>query len=89
MGGVAMAGCRALTDREVELVSKSFGGRYALRDRALFLLGVHTGFRISELLSLRVRDVWAYGRIVDVLTVSCRSVTLSSPRLPCRSLLLR
>jgi integrase len=53
-------------------LSKSFGGRYALRDRALFLLGVHTGFRISELLSLRVGDVWAYGRIVDVLTVARR-----------------
>lgn len=67
-----MAGCRALTDREVELVSKSFGGRYAARDRALFLVGVWTGYRISELLSLRVGDVWQHGQVVDVITVARR-----------------
>jgi integrase len=49
-----MPGCRPLTDDEVDLVLQSFGGRYALRDRALFCLGIYTGFRITELLSLRL-----------------------------------
>jgi integrase len=41
----------------VDLVTKSFGGTYAARDKALFILGVKSGFRISELLSLTVGDV--------------------------------
>ena len=34
-----MKGCRPLTEEEVLLVSHSFGGVYADRDKALFLLG--------------------------------------------------
>jgi integrase len=64
-----MKGCRPLTDEEVALVVKSFGGIYAARDKALFLLGVKSGFRISELLSLRVGDVCQAGRLVDRVTV--------------------
>ena len=41
----AMKGCRPLTDKEVARVAEHFLGRS--RDRALFLLGVKTGFRIS------------------------------------------
>jgi integrase len=67
-----MRGCRPLTDPEVALVSRSFGGTYAARDRALFILGIKTGFRIAELLSLRVGDVWQYERIVDQITVERR-----------------
>ena len=52
-----MKGCRPLTDEEVDRISDGFSGRYAKRDRALFLLGVKTGFRISEMLSLEIRDV--------------------------------
>src|SRR4029450_11837103 len=52
-----MKGCRPLTDTDVELMQASFGGRYATRDRALFLLGVKSGFRISELLSLRMGEI--------------------------------
>jgi site-specific recombinase XerD len=36
----------------------AFRGRYKMRDRALFLLGIKSGFRISELLAIKVRDVW-------------------------------
>jgi integrase len=53
-----MKGCWALTDDEVARVSQAFRGTHAARDRALFLLGVKTGYRISELRSLRVGDVW-------------------------------
>jgi integrase len=67
-----MKGCRPLTAEEVELVQQSFGGVYAERDQALFLLGVKSGFRISELLSLRVGDVSQHGRLVDRVTVQRR-----------------
>ena len=46
-----MSGCRPLQGAEVVEVAQSFGGRYALRDRALFLVGLYTGFRITELLT--------------------------------------
>ena len=52
-----MKGCRPLSQEEVDLISKSFWGRYEKRDRAIFLLGIKSGFRISEILSLRVKDV--------------------------------
>jgi len=67
-----MKGCRPLTDSEVDLVSATFGGRYVLRDRALFLLGVRTGYRVSELLSLRIGDVLQHGRLVDRVSVRRR-----------------
>jgi integrase len=67
-----MKGCRPLTDEEVTLVQQSFGGVYAARDKALFLLGVKSGFRISELLSLQVGDVSQHGRLVDRVTVQRR-----------------
>lgn len=40
-----------------------------LRDKTLFYLGIKTGFRISELLSLCVSDVSVSGEIRDTLTV--------------------
>ena len=64
-----MKGCRPLSDEEITVVSRSFGGTYAARDRALFILGLKSGFRISELLSLRVGDVLQHGRLVDQVTV--------------------
>jgi integrase len=67
-----MKGCRPLTDTEVALVQASFGGKYAARDRALFVLGVKSGFRISELLSLQVGDIYQHGRVVDRVTVQRR-----------------
>jgi integrase len=71
-GDEDMKGCRPFTAGEVQLIQHSFGGRYAARDRALFLLGVKSGFRISELLSLRVGQVLQYGRLVERITVERR-----------------
>jgi len=50
-------GCRALSDDEIERICGAFGGKYRLRDRAIFVTGVYTGFRISEILSLNMEDV--------------------------------
>jgi integrase len=50
-------------------VLKAFSGAYAARDRALFILGLKSGLRISEMLSLTVQDVWKDGRIVEAFGV--------------------
>ena len=64
-----MRGCRPLTDTEVSVISRSFGGTFAQRNKALFVVGHRTGFRISELLSLRVVECMEHGKVVDHLTV--------------------
>lgn len=64
-----MKGCRPLTDAEVALVVRSFGGTYATRDKALFVLGIKSGFRISELLSLTIGDIYQHGQVVARVTV--------------------
>ena len=53
-----MKGTRPLDNNEITLVSACFDGTYAIRNRALFMLGVSTGGRISELLSLTIGDVY-------------------------------
>ena len=53
-----MKGTRPLDNDEIRLVSACFDGTYEVRNRGLFLLGVSTGGRISELLSLRIGDVY-------------------------------
>ena len=61
-----MKGCRPLTDSEIATVKNAF---VRTRDKALFILGLKTGLRISELLSLKVGDVYQYGRLADVVYV--------------------
>ena len=48
-----MKGTRPLDNDEIRQVSGCFTGMYEVRNRGLFMLGVSTGGRISELLSLR------------------------------------
>jgi integrase len=67
-----MKGCRPLTDEEAKVISQSFSGTFAKRNKALFVVGVRSGFRISELLSLTVGDVQQHGKIVDHVTVARR-----------------
>lgn len=69
-----MAACRPLTDHEVDLVLKSFTGRFAKRNRALFLFGIRTGFRISEILSVKVSDVFQHGSIQSRVTVEAKNM---------------
>ena len=63
-----MKGARPLTPEEIQAVSQSFRGKYAVRDKCLFLLGINIGARVSELTALQVGDVWKHARPVDVLT---------------------
>ena len=43
------------------------------RDRVMLVLGCRTGFRISELLSLRVTDVIQHGKVRNQVTVERRN----------------
>src|SRR5688500_17340356 len=68
--GRQMIGSRPLNSEEIASVLNSFTGAYAARGRALFLLGLKTCFRISELLSLQVKDVWQGGKVVAAVAVA-------------------
>jgi integrase len=65
-----MKGCRPFTDDEIDSIAAALAHP---RDRALFLVGIHTGFRISELLAIRLGDVVRNGRVVDVVAVAKRN----------------
>lgn len=59
-----MIGCRPLDEEEVKnLLAALTRGRYATRDQTLVVLGITTGFRISELLSLKIRDLSVGGSL--------------------------
>lgn len=52
-----MRGMTPLSDTEYDDIRRAFSGRFEVRDRSLFVFGCHTGFRISEILALRTKDV--------------------------------
>jgi site-specific recombinase XerD len=62
-----MKGARKLSDDEVAILANSFSGKYAVRNKTLFILGCCTGGRVGELLSLKVGDVWQFGRPVSAI----------------------
>ena len=62
-------GCRPLTDEEHNAILNAFEGKYRLRDQALFELGVRSGFRISEMIAVRVGAIFRDGKILGSLTI--------------------
>ena len=66
-----MVGSRPLSDKEIEIVLTNLT---SLRDKALFLTGIKCGFRISELLSLKVENVTQYGQMANQITVDRRNM---------------
>ena len=62
-----MIGSKPLEDKEIGLILDEMR---CLRDQLLLVLGIKTGFRISELLSLTVENVSQYGQIRDSITVN-------------------
>ena len=62
-----MAGSRPLSKEEVGSLLTHLK---TPRNRALIIVGARTGFRISELLSIKAQDVVQYGQIRDSLMVS-------------------
>lgn len=70
-----MKGCRPLTEDEITAVLAALSkNRYHTRDRALFLLGLRSGFRISELLSLTLSDIHQNGSLVNRVYVQRRNM---------------
>ena len=64
-----MCAMRSLTEHEqAEIAAALTTGR----DRLLFLFGIYTGFRIHELLSIRLEDVWRDGNAEAAVTVARR-----------------
>lgn len=64
--------CRPLTEEEIELMFKTLSGAFALRNRVLFELGLTTGFRVSEIISLRVKDVMEFNKIKNSVKVEAK-----------------
>ena len=69
-----MKGTRPLDNDEIRRVSAAFTGTFEIRNRGLFMLGVSTNGRISELLNLMIGDVY---QGVPRLRI-CSTVSLSS-----------
>ncbi len=53
-----MKGCSPLTPSQLRTALSQLKGRHRWRNRALLTLGVRTGLRVSELLSLRIGQVY-------------------------------
>lgn len=66
-----MKGSRPLTDEEYLQVLNTLP---SLRDQTLFCLGCRSGFRVSELISLTVRDVYQFSRILDRVSVARKNM---------------
>lgn len=69
-----MSGCRPLTTMGLARLMDEMKGKYALRNRALVVVGVRTGFRIAELLSLRIGDVVREGKWLTRISVARREM---------------
>lgn len=64
-----MKGSRPLTREEFNIVIQSFDGKYAERNRCLFLLGTSAMTRVSELAALTVGDIYQGGLVVSELVL--------------------
>ena len=69
-----MKGTRPLNNDEIRRVSAAFTGTFEIRNRSLLMIGVSTGGRISELLGLRLGDVFQNNRPVTDLLYTKRIV---------------
>jgi len=63
-------GCRPLTESEFQAIVDALVGKYRLRNAALLTLGRYTGYRISDMLSLQVSDIWNGTSIRKSVTVA-------------------
>src|SRR5882762_9478366 len=66
---------RALFPQEIALLEQTLAKQNRYRDRLFVLLAVSTGFRLIELLSLRIRQVLAAGgEVAREITIERRSL---------------
>jgi integrase len=68
-----MSAKRALTDEEIQkLLNEGFTGEYKLRNRAIFCMGLSTGYRAKEILSHKIGDVMAKKFVREVIEIPKR-----------------
>jgi integrase len=60
---------RALENAEIQAVFASVGGRYAVRNRAMLMVGIHLALRATELCGLTVGDVYDGARVRTYITI--------------------
>jgi site-specific recombinase XerD len=77
-----MAGCDPLTDQQIRRMEAGCTGTYKLRDRCFMVMADTTGYRVSELLSLTIADVWDGTRIKDSVHVKAKHMKKQVPRDP-------
>lgn len=65
---------RPFTEAEYSTLSQYFAGQKRTRDRLLLVLGCATGFRIQELTSLTVSQVWDGSAVTKEITVARRDL---------------
>jgi len=68
---------RPVSEQEFSLLSIHFSVAGKTRNLLLLKLGCGTGYRISELLALRVRDVWTGTEVARELTIARRNLKVS------------
>ena len=68
-----MKGCRPLSDNEIAILFQDgFTGEFATRDKCLVAIGLSTGFRISEILSIKVGHVYKNKEVMSHLRIDKR-----------------
>ena len=65
-----MAGRKAFTPEQELQILETLRENFSLRDQALIVLGLNLGYRITELLSLDVGQVWEAGAVKSRLTIT-------------------
>ena len=70
MSMIGATGSRALSALEIDQICAAFHGPHRKMFRAIMRLGQYTGYRISEILSLRVNDVFDGTHIRASVTVN-------------------
>ena len=73
-----MKGCRALSADEIVRISDQFSGLFEHRDRAWFFFGIYTGFRVSEIVSLKLGDVMEDGRFRQYVKIDSKRMKSKS-----------
>lgn len=64
-----MKGCIPITNEQIKKMLGTFKGQFATRNKCMIVLGVFSGFRISEMLSIRIKDIYLQDKVVDQVYV--------------------
>jgi integrase len=78
-----MNGCRPFTKDEYDkiILSINENHKYSKRNACFITVGIYTGFRISEILSLRVKQIYApNGKIQPTISVEAKNMKAKKGR---------